>query len=76
VVTGGELGRLVPFGNAAALAGAVAELAQAPRVRAEMGIAGRASVRERFHAARLINDISALYWQLLRNGGTIAGPSL
>ena len=76
VVTGGELGRLVPFGDAAALAGAVAELAQAPRVRAEMGIAGRASVRERFHAARLINDISALYWQLLRNGGTIAGPSL
>ena len=72
VVTGPELGSLVPFGDAAALAGAVADLAEAPARRAAVGLAGRASVRDRFHATRLIEDITGLYWQLLRNGGTIS----
>ncbi len=73
VVTGPELGSLVPFGNAAALADAVRALADAPGRRAEIGQAARASVRERFHASRLLDDIRTLYWQLLGIGGTITG---
>lgn len=71
VVTEPHLGSLVPFGDAAALADAVATLADAPVRRAEVGAAGRASVRERFHASRLVEDIRTLYWQLLGIGGTI-----
>jgi glycosyltransferase involved in cell wall biosynthesis len=72
VVAGPHLGSLVPFGDAAALADAVAALADAPARRAEVGLAGRASVRERFHASRLVEDIRTLYWQLLEIGGTIS----
>jgi glycosyltransferase involved in cell wall biosynthesis len=72
VVAGPHLGSLVPFGDAAALAAAVAALADAPARRAEVGLAGRASVRERFHASRLVEDIRTLYWQLLGIGGTIS----
>ena len=72
VVAGPHLGSLVPFGDAAALAGAVAALADAPARRAEVGLAGRASVRERFHASRLVEDIRALYCQLLGIGRTMS----
>jgi glycosyltransferase involved in cell wall biosynthesis len=73
VVTTPRLGALVPFGDPAALADAVAGLADAPGRRDEIGQAARASVRERFHASRLLDDIKALYWQLLGIGGTITG---
>jgi glycosyltransferase involved in cell wall biosynthesis len=73
VVTGPQLGSLVPFGDAAALAEAVRELVESPDRKLAVGRAGRASVRERFHASRLLDDIRTLYWQLLRNGGTISG---
>jgi glycosyltransferase involved in cell wall biosynthesis len=73
VVTGAGLGSLVPFGDAGALADAVLALADAPGRRADIGRAGRASVRERFHASRLHKDITTLYWQLLGIGGTIPG---
>jgi len=72
VVAGPHLGSLVPFGDAAALADAVSELADAPARRVEVGVAGRASVRERFHASRLVDDIRNLYWQLLQIGSTIS----
>jgi glycosyltransferase involved in cell wall biosynthesis len=72
VVSGSDLGVLVPAGDAGALAGAVAALADAPARRAAIGLAGRASVRGRFHAARLVDDIRTLYWQLLGIGGTIS----
>ena len=72
VVTGPELGSLVPFGDAGALADAVLALAEAPGRRSDIGHAGRASVRERFHASRLLGDIRTLYWQLLGIGGTIS----
>ena len=73
VLTGPQLGSLVPFGDPAALADAVSGLADAPGRRGEIGQAARASVRERFHARRLLDDITTLYWQLLGIGGTIAG---
>jgi glycosyltransferase involved in cell wall biosynthesis len=72
VVAGPHLGSLVPPGDAAALADAVDALADAPARRAEVGLAGRASVRERFHAARLIDDVRTLYWHLLGIGSTIS----
>jgi glycosyltransferase involved in cell wall biosynthesis len=65
VVTGPELGSLVPFGDADALASAVLALADAPARRSEIGRAARTSVRDRFHATRLIADIRELYMQLL-----------
>jgi glycosyltransferase involved in cell wall biosynthesis len=71
VVTASRLGALVPFGDPGALADAVAALADAPGRRAEIGQAARASVRERFHAKRLLDDIKTLYWQLVAIGGTI-----
>lgn len=71
VVTGPHLGSLVPFGDAAALADAVMLLADAPGRRVDVGRAGRASVRERFHSSRLLEDIRTLYWELLGIGGTI-----
>ena len=71
VVTGPHLGSLVPFGDAAELADAVMSLADAPGRRVDVGGAGRASVQERFHGSRLVEDIKALYWQLLAIDGTI-----
>jgi glycosyltransferase involved in cell wall biosynthesis len=65
VVTGPELGSLVPFGDADALAGEVLALADAPARRSEIARAARASVRDRFHATRLVSDIRGLYWQLV-----------
>ena len=65
VVTGPELGSLVPFGDADALAGAVLALADAPARRSAIGQAARRSVRDRFHATRLVSDIRELYLQLL-----------
>ena len=73
VLTGPHLGSLVPFGDPGALAEAVAGLADAPGRRDDIGRAARASVRERFHARRLLDDIKTLYWQLLGIGGTITG---
>jgi glycosyltransferase involved in cell wall biosynthesis len=74
VITGPELGSLVPFGDADALADAVMALADAPVRRAELGTAGRTFVRTRFHSTRLLDDIKSLYWQLLGIGGTMQEP--
>ena len=71
VVTGPQSGSLVPFGDAAVLADAVSSLARAPDLREAIGREARASVRHRFHAHRLVEDIKTLYWQLLRIDGTI-----
>jgi glycosyltransferase involved in cell wall biosynthesis len=72
VITGPDVGRLVPFGDAAALADAVQLLALDPHVRAAIGDHARSSVRRRFHATRLIEDIKGLYCELLGISDTIA----
>ena len=57
-------GHRCPPGDAAALGVALAELASDPELRRSCGRAARAHVAERFNAARLINDIDALYRSL------------
>ncbi|HTL01276.1 MAG TPA: glycosyltransferase [Vicinamibacterales bacterium] len=71
VITGTTLGTLVPFGDASALAHAVATLADDEPLRAAVGAAARASVQERYHFKRLFSDITSLYWHLLENRGTL-----
>lgn len=58
-------GILVPPNDPEALAHAMRRLAEAPELRHEMGIAGRAHVSTRFTADRLVEDISRLYDTLL-----------
>lgn len=71
VITGPDVGCLVPFGNPAALADAVWSLANDSARRGEVGMAARASVRERYHGGRLRRDITILYRELVATGSTI-----
>jgi glycosyltransferase involved in cell wall biosynthesis len=72
VITGPGLGRVVPFGQPAALADAVEALAADSDARAAIAAQARTSVQRRFHAKRLIEDITGLYCELLANRGTIS----
>ncbi len=65
VITSSQVGSLVPFGDPAALATAVMELADDPARRESMGSQARASVRERFQQERLVGDIAQLYSELV-----------
>ncbi|WP_437314914.1 glycosyltransferase [Sorangium sp. So ce385] len=55
-VVDGVTGRLVPPGDAEALAGALVELAEDPARRARMGAAGWERARERFSLERMVAD--------------------
>ncbi|WP_437965695.1 glycosyltransferase [Sorangium sp. So ce260] len=55
-VDDGVTGRLVPPGDAAALAGALVELGEDPARRARMGAAGWERARERFSLERMVAD--------------------
>jgi glycosyltransferase involved in cell wall biosynthesis len=61
----GDTGRLVPPGDAGALAAAIAGLLADPAACAWMGARGRQVVVERHRAARLVADIARLYEELL-----------
>jgi glycosyltransferase involved in cell wall biosynthesis len=61
VVVDGETGRLVPAGDAGALAAALAALADAPAERARMGTAARARVCARFSAVAMAEGTLACY---------------
>ncbi len=56
-----DTGRLVPAGDSAAMAAAIAELAADAGLRARLGAAAREHVTARFSAERLLADIDALY---------------
>jgi len=71
VITGPDVGCLVPFGNPAALADAVWSLAQDSAGRDAVGMAARESVRQRFHGVRLRRDITTLYRRLMTTRSTI-----
>ena len=65
VITGPDLGLLVPFGDPHALAAAVMELADDPHRRQKLGLQARASMQERFQGGCLVGSITQLYRQLL-----------
>jgi glycosyltransferase involved in cell wall biosynthesis len=61
VVGDGVTGLVVPAGDVRAVADAVGSLLADDARRSVMGAAAREHVRERFAAARLVDDIAALY---------------
>ena len=65
VIGAGEVGLLAPPGDAAALAGCVLRLLRNPAERQTMGGRGRQSVVSRFGLTRLIDDVEALYRELV-----------
>jgi len=71
VITGPQVGTLVPFGDAEALAEGVRAFVDHPDRRVSVYLAARESVRERFHGRRLLHDIRNLYSDLLGISGTI-----
>ena len=73
VVRDGETGRLVPPGDAAALAAALRALADDPGARARMGRAGRRDVAERFGLARMLDELQAVYDRLSGDGHELRG---
>lgn len=56
-----QVGRLVPSRNAAALSSAIATLARQPALRAELGVAARTRVIERFTIESMVNRYFELY---------------
>ena len=65
VVDEGETGFLVPPGDTDALAERLELLARDPGRRAEMGRTGRERVLRRYAVERLVDDVDALYRELL-----------
>lgn len=63
-VEDGVTGRLVPAGDAEALAGAIEELWADPERRATMGLAGRSRAEARFSARRMVARTEELYRSL------------
>ncbi len=59
-------GIVAPFGDAAGLASAVTQFLRDPTRRRETGERGRASVMARYGLDRLVDDIDALYHDLLQ----------
>jgi glycosyltransferase involved in cell wall biosynthesis len=67
-VADGVTGRLVPTGDAEALAKALTQLLSDPDARSRMGAAGAAMVRERFALDPMIDATAAIY-ETLGTGG-------
>ncbi len=65
VIESGRTGWLVPKGSAEFLAKRVVELLQDPSKAAEFALAGRAMVRERFSANKMIEATEAVYDEVL-----------
>lgn len=69
VVRDGESGFVVPAGDATALAAKVGSLLDGPAAARTMGLAGREWVRARFSSERLVEDLLALYGELMERRG-------
>jgi len=68
VVEDGKSGYLVPAADAGAMADRLRMLLADAGLRARMGEHGRQRVRDRFGSERLVNDVRALYGELLGSG--------
>jgi glycosyltransferase involved in cell wall biosynthesis len=64
IIADGVTGRLVPPGDPAALARALADLRADPGTRGRLGAAAAADVRARFSAARMMAQVQELYDRL------------
>jgi glycosyltransferase involved in cell wall biosynthesis len=73
VVVDGETGRVVPAGDALALADALGEMLADPRRCAEMGTAGHRRVMELFTWPQTAERTEALYREVLAQRG-VAQP--
>ena len=69
VVSDGVDGYLVGVGDVTAMAGRLAALAADPAARAAMGEAGRESVVSRYRVERMLDEVDALYRELLEEAG-------
>jgi len=69
VVLDGTDGFLAEVGDVEALAARLDELARDPELRARFGAAGRERVLPRYRVSRLIDDMDALYRELLAEAG-------
>jgi glycosyltransferase involved in cell wall biosynthesis len=65
ILSEGDVGRLVPVGDVAALAAAIVELLTDAKLRARYSRAGRAAVAVRFDRNAVITRIEALYREVL-----------
>jgi glycosyltransferase involved in cell wall biosynthesis len=75
VVTDNVTGWLVPVDDPDALAARIGALLADPGARARAGAAARVQVRDRYGAARLVDDIDRLYQDLLRGLPARAVPA-
>lgn len=66
-VVDGETGRLVPVGDAAALASALQELADSSELRCRLGTAGLARAQAEYRAERVMATLESMYDELLRD---------
>ncbi len=69
VVEDGTDGFLVPVEDVEALAAALERLARGPELRRQMGRAGRERTLPRYKVERLVDDVDALYRELLTEAG-------
>ena len=69
VIVAGETGVLLPFGDTAALAGAVRSLLANSARRAALGEAARIRARERFSAAVIVPQYEQLYREVCNSEG-------
>jgi glycosyltransferase involved in cell wall biosynthesis len=74
VVADGVTGRVVPIGDAGALARVVIDLLEQPDEAARLGAAAREAVVARFASSRLVADVDRLYRRLLAERGVVADP--
>jgi glycosyltransferase involved in cell wall biosynthesis len=74
VVEDGVDGFLVSVGDVASMASALERLARDPELAAAMGRAGSGSVIERYRVERLVDDVDALYRELLADAGLPLPP--
>lgn len=75
VVRDGETGYVVPARNPAAAAARALEILASPDLARGFGAAGREWVRARFSAERLVEDLTALYAELLERKGLPPPPN-